>query len=98
MICYALKANSNLAILQLLAQAGCGFDTVSQGEMERALKAGADPHQLYEVIINAAGNSWMFENRVPHILAGDYTPLSTVNIFVKDLGIVLDAARALKFR
>jgi L-threonate 2-dehydrogenase len=34
---------------------------------------------------------------VPHILAGDYTPLSAVNIFVKDLGIVLDAARQLKF-
>jgi putative dehydrogenase len=61
------------------------------------IKAGADPEQLYEVIRNAAGNSWMFENRVPHILAGDYTPLSAVNIFVKDLGIVLDAARQLKF-
>ena len=61
------------------------------------IKAGADPEQLYEVITNAAGNSWMFENRVPHILAGDYTPLSAVNIFVKDLGIVLDAARQMKF-
>jgi 3-hydroxyisobutyrate dehydrogenase len=65
--------------------------------MALGIKAGADPHQLYEVITNAAGNSWMFENRVPHILDGDYTPLSAVNIFVKDLGIVLDAARALKF-
>jgi 3-hydroxyisobutyrate dehydrogenase len=35
----------------------------------------------------------MFQNRVPHILAGDYTPLSAVNIFVKDLGIVLDYAK-----
>lgn len=65
--------------------------------MALGIKAGADPHQLYEVICNAAGNSWMFENRVPHILDGDYTPLSAVNIFVKDLGIVLDAARHLKF-
>ena len=39
----------------------------------------------------------MFQNRVPHILDGDYTPLSAVNIFVKDLGIVLDAARKLQF-
>ena len=39
----------------------------------------------------------MFQNRVPHILAGDDTPLSSVNIFVKDLGIVLDQARALTF-
>jgi L-threonate 2-dehydrogenase len=57
------------------------------------LRAGADPAQLYEVICNSAGSSWMFQNRVPHILAGDYTPLSAVNIFVKDLGIVLDYAK-----
>lgn len=61
------------------------------------MKAGADPRQLYEVICNSAGMSWMFENRVPHILEGDYTPLSAVNIFVKDLGIVLDAAHDMKF-
>lgn len=46
LICYALKANSHLAILQLLAQAGCGFDTVSQGEIMRALKAGAAPEKI----------------------------------------------------
>ena len=57
------------------------------------LRAGANPDQLYEVISNSAGNSWMFQNRVPHILEGDYTPLSAVNIFVKDLGIVLDYAK-----
>ncbi len=65
--------------------------------MALGLRAGADPHQLYEVICNSAGMSWMFQNRVPHILAGDYTPLSAVNIFIKDLGIVLDAARKLQF-
>ena len=65
--------------------------------MALGMRAGADPAQLYEVICNSAGMSWMFQNRVPHILAGDYTPLSTVNIFVKDLGIVLDAARKLAF-
>ncbi|MCE2870445.1 MAG: NAD-binding protein [Oxalobacteraceae bacterium] len=63
--------------------------------MALGIKAGADPHQLYEVICNSAGMSWMFQNRVPHILAGDYSPLSAVNIFVKDLGIVLDAAQKL---
>ena len=63
--------------------------------MALGIKAGADPDKLYEVITNSAGNSWMFANRVPHILAGDYTPLSSVNIFIKDLGIVLDAARKL---
>ena len=65
--------------------------------MALGMRAGADPAALYEVICNSAGMSWMFQNRVPHILEGDYTPLSSVNIFVKDLGIVLDAARKLSF-
>jgi 3-hydroxyisobutyrate dehydrogenase len=39
----------------------------------------------------------MFENRVPHMLDDDYTPLSAVEIFVKDLGLVLDAGRELRF-
>lgn len=65
--------------------------------MALGLRAGADARQLYEVICNSAGMSWMFQNRVPHILDNDYTPLSSVNIFVKDLGIVLDAARKMAF-
>ena len=65
--------------------------------MALGMRAGADPRALYEVICNSAGMSWMFQNRVPHILDGDYSPLSAVNIFVKDLGIVLDAARKLAF-
>lgn len=65
--------------------------------MALGLRAGADPRALYEVICNSAGMSWMFQNRVPHILDGDYAPLSAVNIFIKDLGIVLDAARKLSF-
>ncbi len=62
-----------------------------------AIRAGADPRVVYEVISNSAGSSWMFQNRVPHILDGDYTPLSAVNIFVKDLGIVLDSAKKMAF-
>ena len=65
--------------------------------MALGMRAGADPRTLYDVICHSAGMSWMFQNRVPHILDGDYTPLSSVNIFVKDLGIVLDAARKLAF-
>jgi putative dehydrogenase len=61
--------------------------------MALGIRAGADPETLYEVICASAGGSWMFQNRVPHILKGDYTPLSAVNIFVKDLGIVLDYAK-----
>jgi L-threonate 2-dehydrogenase len=58
---------------------------------------GADPDKLFEVISNSAGNSWMFTNRVPHILARDFTPLSAVEIFVKDLGIVLETAKGRRF-
>jgi putative dehydrogenase len=60
-------------------------------------RAGVDPAILFEVISNSAGSSWMFNNRVPHMLAGDFTPLSAINIFVKDLGIVLDVAHELRF-
>jgi putative dehydrogenase len=65
--------------------------------MALGLREGVDPNALYDVITHSAGNSWMFENRVPHILSGDYTPLSAVDIFVKDLGLVLDTARLTKF-
>ena len=42
LICYAVKANSNIAILNVLARMGSGFDIVSEGELERVLKAGGD--------------------------------------------------------
>jgi diaminopimelate decarboxylase len=46
LVCYAMKANSNLAILDLLAREGCGFDIVSGGELARALAVGADPQRI----------------------------------------------------
>lgn len=49
---------------------------------------GVDLETLYNVIRECAGNSWMFENRGAHIVDGDYTPHSAIDIFVKDLGIV----------
>ena len=45
-VCYAVKANSNLAVLQLLARLGAGFDIVSGGELERVLRAGGDPARV----------------------------------------------------
>jgi L-threonate 2-dehydrogenase len=65
--------------------------------MALGTRAGADPRTLYEVISNSAGASWMFTNRVPHMLDGDYAPRSAVEIFVKDLGVVLDSGRELRF-
>ena len=65
--------------------------------MALGLREGVKAEDSYEVITHSAGNSWMFENRMAHVLAADYTPLSAVDIFVKDLGLVLDTARASKF-
>ena len=80
--------------MKMVNQLLAGVHIAAAGEaMALAIRAGADPEQVYEVITHSAGNSWMFENRVPHILAADFTPLSAVNIFVKDLGIVLDYAK-----
>jgi putative dehydrogenase len=62
-----------------------------------AARQGLDIRKVYEVITASAGNSWMFENRVPHVLSGDYSPKSAVEIFVKDLGIVQDMARSARF-
>ena len=88
-------AGSKVKIInQLLA----GVHIAAAAEaMALGLREGVDPAALYEVITHSAGNSWMFENRMAHVLAGDYTPLSAVDIFVKDLGLVLDLARASKF-
>src|SRR5450631_1388110 len=62
-----------------------------------AIRIGVDPAAAYDVITHSAGNSWMFENRIPHVLENDYAPHSAINILVKDLGIVLDAGRAERF-
>ena len=81
-------------INQLLA----GVHIAAAGEaIAFAAKQGLDLRKVYEVITGSAGNSWMFENRIPHILEGDYTPRSAVDIFVKDLGIVQDMARNARF-
>ena len=88
-------AGSKVKIInQLLA----GVHIAAAAEaMALGLREGVPPEALYEVITHRAGNSWMFENCMAHVLAGDYTPLSAVDIFVKDLGLVLDVARASKF-
>jgi putative dehydrogenase len=62
-----------------------------------AAKQGLDLQKVYDVITASAGNSWMFENRMPRVIAGDYKPRSAVEIFVKDLGIVQDMARSARF-
>jgi len=65
--------------------------------MAFGVRAGLDPQQIYEVISNSAGASFMFQNRVPHMLDNDYTPHSAVEIWVKDLDIVLETGKEMRF-
>jgi 3-hydroxyisobutyrate dehydrogenase len=81
------------AVNQLLA--GVNLVTAAEG-MAFGVALGADPKVLYEVIRGAAGGSWMFDNRVPHMLNEDYTPRSACDIWVKDLGMVLGIGKDLR--
>ncbi len=86
------------ATVKMINQLLAGVHIAAAAEaMALGIKAGADPDMLFEIISNSAGSSWMFQDRVPHILAGDYRAKSMVDIFVKDLGIVLDSGREMKF-
>ncbi len=86
------------AAFKMINQLLAGVHIAAASEaMAFAAKQGLDLKKVYEVITASAGNSWMFENRMPHVLAGDYTPHSAVEIFVKDLGIIQDMARTARF-
>lgn len=82
------------AVNQLLA----GVHIAAMAEaVTFGMTQGIDPETFLKVIPQCAGTSWMLENRAPHIANGDYTPHSAVDIWPKDLGIVLDIARGAKF-
>jgi len=82
------------AVNQLLA----GVHIAAMGEaLTFGISQGVDAARIVEVISKCAGTSWMFENRAPHVINGDYTPHSAVNIWLKDLGIVLDVAKGSNF-
>lgn len=65
--------------------------------MTFGMTQGIEPAQFLDVISKCAGTSWALESRGPHVRDGDYTPLSAVDIWPKDLGIVLDIAKSAKF-
>ncbi|MBT5002764.1 MAG: NAD(P)-dependent oxidoreductase [Tateyamaria sp.] len=79
------------AVNQLLA--GVHIATMAEA-LTFGMTQGVAPEMFLEVISKCAGSSWMLENRAPHIVSGDYSPHSQVNIWPKDLGIVLDIASA----
>jgi L-threonate 2-dehydrogenase len=82
------------AVNQLLA----GVHIAAMAEaLTFGMTQGIAPATFVEVISKCAGTSWMLENRAPHIVDGDYTPRSQINIWPKDLGIVLDVAKSAGF-
>ena len=86
------------ATVKVVHQLLAGVHIAAAAEaMALGIRAGADPQALYDVVTSAAGNSWMFENRMARVLTGDDVPRSAVEIFVKDLGLVNEMARGLNF-
>ena len=82
------------AVNQLLA--GVHLAAMSEA-VTFGISQGVTPEKFAEVIPQCAGTSWMLENRIPHIVEADYMPRSSVDIWLKDLGIVLDIAKTAKF-
>ena len=86
------------ATVKIIHQLLAGVHIAAGAEaMALAARANIPLDLMYDVVTNAAGNSWMFENRMKHVVNGDYSPKSMVDIFVKDLNLVSDTAQDLKF-
>jgi diaminopimelate decarboxylase len=89
LVCYAVKANSNLAILQLFAKLGSGFDIVSGGELYRVLKAGGDPRK---VVFSGVGKrddeiAFALETGVKVLDVESGPELARVSIVARRLGV-----------
>lgn len=79
------------ATYKIVHQLAAGVHLAVAAEvMAFGAQAGCDPETLFGILANSAGRSWMMTDRVPHILEDDYAPRSTVDIFVKDLGLVIE--------
>ncbi|KAF3437146.1 hypothetical protein FNV43_RR19899 [Rhamnella rubrinervis] len=87
---YVLKGGCGAAsVVKMVNQLLAGVHIASGAEaIAFGARLGLNTRTLFDVITNSGGASWMFENRVPHMLDNDYTPYSALDIFVKDLGIV----------
>lgn len=88
-------AGSTMKMVHQLA-AGCHI-AVAAEVMSFGTHLGLDPRRVLDVLNVSAGGSWMIANRGPRMLTEGEEATSAVDIFVKDLGIVLDAARANRF-
>ena len=94
LICYAVKANSNLSIIKLIAEMGCGFDVVSGGELERVIVAGGDPKK---VVFSGVGKtddeiSYAIKHQIKSINIESKSELIRVAEIAKNIGIQQDIA------
>ena len=86
------------SVMKVVNQLLAGVHIATMAEaITFGMKQGLAPDRFLEVISKCAGTSWMLENRAPHIVNGDYTPHSQIDIWLKDLGIVLDIAKESRF-
>ena len=82
---------------KVVHQLAAGVHLAAAAEvMALGANAGCDTATLFDILSKSAGRSWMMTDRVPHMLDDDYRPRSTVEIFVKDLGLVLDTGAETK--
>lgn len=94
LVCYAVKANSNLAVLSLLARLGSGFDVVSTGELQRVIAAGGDPKRV--IFAGAAKRADEIAHALEHQIrcfnVESVSELSRINTIAGELGCVAPVA------
>ena len=82
------------ATYKVVHQLAAGVHLAVAGElMALGTKAGCDPQKLFEIVSSSAGQSWMMDDRVPRMLEHDPPCKGAVDIFIKDLGLVLQTGR-----
>ena len=82
------------ATYKVVHQLAAGVHLVAAAElMAFGTKAGCDPQKLLDIVSSSAGQSWMMEDRAPRMMQTDPVATSTVDIFIKDLGLVVQSAR-----
>ena len=95
---YSISGVGAASSVKLVNQLLAGVHIAAAAEaMALAARLGLDTRLVFEVVKSSSATSWMFENRVPQMLDGDWTPHSALALFVKDLGIVLDEAKRLGY-
>lgn len=82
------------ATYKVVHQLAAGVHLVAAAElMALGAKAGCDPQTLFDIVSTSAGQSWMFEDRAPRMMQADPNVTSSVDIFIKDLGLVLQTGK-----